>query len=299
MYFYAMKQAWLFFLVVLYFTTAFRLRAQEYMPYRRDTAEVRRLNQMGAEAMLEEAGWMSALHYLGQGYRLAEEIGFEEGKADALRLIARVEESLGDRKEALQYYLREIDIRKNLGQTEEIAQTYLYLGDFFYKREDLKAQALGYYVQALFLGEKLDWSNQQRLEVLEKIAQLAQENQAPSYLLETYQKMLPLLAAEQNYIQAKKTALEIVQLYLDKQAFASSLHYAKMAQDYEKKIGNISRAEQQRLQMLIRDISRAQSQAREEKIDYGLIAVLGLILLGMLSWGSYWWLYRRREQKSD
>lgn len=132
------------------------LYAQDASP-QSDSTEVQLLLKKGKEETLSPGGWLSGLSYFADAYRLAQQKADAPGIAEALRQMALVEmKTSKEQDQALRYLLKELEIRDQLGDKEEIAKTYETLGDLFYSGAYPDwYQALNYYQQALIIVKEV------------------------------------------------------------------------------------------------------------------------------------------------
>ncbi|MEO1655592.1 MAG: DUF2225 domain-containing protein, partial [Bacteroidota bacterium] len=119
---------------------------------KRDSVRVNALNALAKEYVIDRR-FQNAEYYSQQAFRLADQIKYEEGKADALMILGDVyyddpfkrdEESIDSYKSAVAIYDSISHIQK-LTQAQRIIGDYYY--DLFYIRDDYYEMALDYYSQ--------------------------------------------------------------------------------------------------------------------------------------------------------
>lgn len=217
------------------------LKAQEARltlePNPEDTSKVHRLIQSGQEAEIASSGgWLAALNYYGQAYRLAQVSNYTIGEANALRLIAQLESRTGSHeKEVIDHFLQELALREEIGDTLEIANTYELIGKFFDRKLKMPDQAVGYYQQALTLKKKVikdfDKLSDTYLNLAHMFAELGEFSKAEEYfnpILNDYQE-------KEDFANAAKISLAIAEMHLQGENQASAKGFLLKAKSlYEK-----------------------------------------------------------------
>lgn len=179
-------------------------------------------------------GWMIALKYYSEAFKMAQNIGYLEAQSEALRGIAKVESGFGSRnQQALKYMLQEIAIRNSLDAPLETAKSYLIMGEILDNQLFTPQNALGYYQQALHLQEKFNENPQERLKTLDKIVGVYKYLSQDEALLATELRKLQLLQGlDSSKTALAQTTLSISKAYLALDSLEQALDYAIDAQQY-------------------------------------------------------------------
>lgn len=281
------------YLLCLCFLTYTDVKAQLLVtttfPEPEDTLEVFRLNQLGKHHALIKNGWLTALSYYGDAYRLAQKVNYLKGEADALRNIAQVEARLGNQKqEALDFFLEELRLREKIGNKLEIANTYYYLGDLFKNQLHNTKEALGYYRQACILRDKFSSNFSLKQKSWKKIAALYETDEDFTNALQCYQKLLKLYVDEKQLKKASDVSMQISQLYITQNNFNKALRYATLSKKYYVKKITKGKKVPPRFDELIASLKQQEHRIQQENtrhffanwlwIGFIAVSIVGLFL---------------------
>jgi class 3 adenylate cyclase/Tfp pilus assembly protein PilF len=115
-----------------------------------DTNKVKTLYQL-SETASSDSG---ILYYAEQSLKLASQLNFQSGIADALNNIAYVYSNRGEVNKALELYERSLKIQQQLNNQKGIAIAYNNLGYIYSNIGDIN-KALSYHKQSLVIREKI------------------------------------------------------------------------------------------------------------------------------------------------
>lgn len=270
-------------------------------PSPKDTAKVQDLLRQGQEAELTSTGgWLNALNYYGKAYQLAQVVNDRVGEAASLRLIAILESRTGSHeKEVIQYFLQELAIREEIGDSLETANTYTLLGDFFDKKLHLTQEAIGYYKHALILREKSSASDSllrvSYLKLGQLWAELGNKAQAESY----FERAIQQFVHTQRFYEASELCLDVVAyVSLPYEDFLAAQKWLRQAQKYHQQAQRYDFTTypqtQKRIQSLTRELEEDQQKRQQAKNQQRAFILIGGLVL--LICGGLIWYFKRQSQ---
>lgn len=202
-----------------------------------DTMAVFQLNQAGVQALDEPNGWLNAISFHSQAYQKAGAVNYLKGEAMSIRYLIQAEmKAAGRRVQIIEYFLKELEIREEIGNFADLAATYEVMGDYYTEYVDLE-DAIGYYQQAIILRRKHTPFAKEILSDLTKIAKnyavLGQKDKGLHAFIDIMQQHIQ----REEYEDAVNLCVDISEIYTKQKEYKKALEYAQRAESYYKKQG--------------------------------------------------------------
>ncbi len=138
----------------------------------------------------QQGGIPQALEYYQKSLEIKKEINNNKGIANSLNNIGRIYEQQGDIPKALEYYHKSLKIREEIGNKAGIAESLNNIG-FIYKQQGDIPEALEYYHKSLKIREEA--GNKAGIaESLNNIGLIYQNQGDSSKAMEYYQNSLKI-----------------------------------------------------------------------------------------------------------
>ncbi len=241
------------------------------------TTQLHSLLEKAQQESNSTQGWLIALKYYGEAYRLAQEQGYLAEQAQALQGIAKIESSFGNRnQEALQYMFQELEIRALLDVPLETAQSYILVGEMIENKLFTPQNASGYYQQALYLQEKFNERPQERLKTVNKILGVFRYLQQTDSLVYYQVKKLQLLKIlEAPRTELAQISLSISENYLALEHFEEARSFALDAQQYAPEANA-------QISLYLTELEKRQKTMQNRSIQYEKFIWWGLITFAVL-----------------
>ena len=118
----------------------------------KDTIRVNLLNETAYN--LYSIDLEKLLKYAQEAVKLADEIGFDKGKAESLKIVAIYYSIKADNPKAIEYYQKSLTICKKIGNKEGISACYGNLG-IVYSNQGEYSKALEYYQNSMKISLEL------------------------------------------------------------------------------------------------------------------------------------------------
>lgn len=163
-----------------------------------------------------------AFSYANLALQRSEQENYDLGLIQSYQLLASIEIQRRSFSSALRYYLQLLPVLERNDEQAIIFNTYYEIGQIHYN-EKLYKEALAYYVEALqrVAGE------QQRLDVLEQMADCHTYNKAPDSAIAILSELYTRYEQEANVIKCASTLEKIANNHINKGDYHSALFYNK------------------------------------------------------------------------
>ena len=125
-----------------------------------DTNRINTINSL-AEAFIQNKQYGYAINRAWEAYRLSESIKYEIGKGDAFMAMGKIyfKDDLKKDKEAIESYLKALEIYENNGDKKRMASALKTIGTYYYDLYYLKKEnyqlALDYYLRYLAISNEI------------------------------------------------------------------------------------------------------------------------------------------------
>ncbi len=176
---------------------------------------------------INNTGWVyyiqgdipKALKHYGKSLQLEKEIGNKEGIANSLNNIGLVYKNQGDIPNALEYYGKSLQLKEEIGDKQGIATSLNNMGGIYYEQGDIP-NALEYYGKSLLLKEEIE-DKQGTAYLLSNIGAIYYNHGDPSV---TSSKEDALRAGIQKALEYYCKSMQLQEEIGDKQGIAYSLN---------------------------------------------------------------------------